>query len=299
MSNIQEGPFIVTGASGQLGQQVVDNLLDAGVSPIIAISRSPEKLTHLATKGVEVRKGDFTDTASLVDAFSGGKRLLIISIDDLEPGKRLIAHTNAVAAAKKAGIAHIVYTSLSKPDENNPITFTADHRDTEALIEESGASYTILRNNLYTDMLFMSGGQSIAMGKHFTAAADGRTGYVTRADCARAAAAALIREVDSRVLDITGPATISQTDIAEIYSDISGKEISNITISTEDLSKALVGSGFDKFMADVFASFDTAIAKGFLDVATNDLQELTGDAGQSARDFLIENKAVFLAPPQN
>jgi len=299
MSNIQNGPFIVTGASGQLGRQVVENLLDAGVSPIIAITRSPDKLADLTAKGVDVRKGDFNDTGSLAAAFAGGKRLLIISIDDLEPGKRLIAHTNAVAAAKEAGIAHIVYTSISKPDENNPINFTADHRGTEALIEASGATYTILRNNLYADILLMGGGQSIAMGKHFAAADDGRTGYVSRADCSRAAAAALIQETASRVLDITGPAALSQSDIAAIYSEISGKEIPYIPISTQDLSKALVGAGLDQFMADVFASFDTAISEGFLDVATDDLEKLTGSAGQPARDFLIENKAALLTSPQN
>ena len=224
---------------------------------------------------------------------------MIISIDDLEPGKRLIAHTNAVNAAKEAGIAHIVYTSLSKPDENNPISFTADHRDTEALIKNSGASYTILRNNLYTDILLMGGGQSVSTGQHFAAAGQGRTGYVTRADCARAAASALTQEATSSILDITGPAALSQSDIAAVYSEISGKEIPYIPISTQDLSKALVGAGFDQFMADVFASFDTAISEGFLDVATDDLEKLTGSAGQPARDFLIENKAALLTSPQN
>ncbi|MHA1567337.1 MAG: NmrA family NAD(P)-binding protein, partial [Alphaproteobacteria bacterium] len=133
MTNTQNGPFIVTGASGQLGRQVVANLLEAGVGPIIAVTRSPENLADLADKGVEIRKGDFNDPASLGTAFAGGRRLLIISIDDLTPGARLAAHRKAVAAAKEAGIAHIVYTSLTNPNEDNPITFTADHRETEAL----------------------------------------------------------------------------------------------------------------------------------------------------------------------
>ena len=159
MTNIQDGPFIVTGASGQLGRQVIDNLLAAGASPIIAVSRSPEKLAELADKGVEARKGDFNDPASLTAAFSGGKRLLIISTDDLEPGKRLVAHKNAVAAATKEGITHIVYTSLTNPVEESPITFSKDHSDTEALIKDTGANYTILRNNLYTDLVLMGCGR--------------------------------------------------------------------------------------------------------------------------------------------
>ena len=296
MTNIQNGPFIVTGASGQLGRQVIDNLIAAGASPIIAVSRSPEKLADLADKGVEARKGDFNDPASLSAAFAGGKRLLIISTDDLEPGKRLEAHKNAVAAATKEGITHIVYTSLTNPVEESPITFSKDHSDTEALIKDTGVSYTILRNNLYADLVLMGGGQSIAMGQHFAAAAEGKTGYVTRADCARAAAAALMRETGSRVLDITGPEALSQGDIAAILSEVSGKDIPYIPISTDDLVQAMVGGGLPEPMAKVFASFDEAMAKDYLSVATDDLENLTGQAGQSVRDYLIANKAALLTP---
>ena len=294
MINIQNGPYIVTGASGQLGRRVIDNLIAAGASPIIAVSRSPEKLADLADKGVEARKGDFDDPASLGAAFAGGKRLLIISTDDMEPGKRLAAHKNAIAAATKEGIAHIVYTSLASPVEENPITFSKDHCDTEALIKESGASYTILRNNLYADLVLAGGGQSIGMGQHFAAAADGRTSYVTRADCARAAAVALMQETGSSVLEITGPAAVSQGDIAAILSEISGKDIPYIPISTDDLVLAMVGAGLPELMAKVFASFDEAMAKDYLSTVSDDLEKLTGQAGQSVRDFLTSNRAALL-----
>ncbi|OUS05410.1 NAD(P)-dependent oxidoreductase [Rhodobacterales bacterium 52_120_T64] len=299
MTTLQKGPLIVTGASGQLGRQVIAKLIEAGAGPIIAITRSPEKLADLADKGVEARKGDFNDAATLGAAFAGGKRMLIISTDDLEPGKRLAAHSNAIAAAKEAGIEHIVYTSLVSPVAGNPVTFTPDHKDTEAMIMASGATYTILRNNLYADLLLMGGGQSIGMGQHFAAAAQGRTGYVTRADCARAAAVALMQETESRTLDITGPAAITQGDVAAIFSEISDKDIPYIPISNDDLRQAMVGNGLPDFMAVAFASFDEAMAQGYMDIASDDLAELTGEPGQSVRDFLIENKAALLAPPQH
>ena len=87
MSNIQNGPFIVTGASGQLGRQVVDLLVQAGAGPVIAISRTPDKLADLAGKRVEAREGDFNDPASLEAAFAGGKRLLIISTPAVTSGE--------------------------------------------------------------------------------------------------------------------------------------------------------------------------------------------------------------------
>jgi NAD(P)H dehydrogenase (quinone) len=289
MTNIQNGPFIVTGASGQLGRQVIDNLIAAGAGPIIAVSRSPEKLADLADKGVEARKGDFNDPASLSAAFAGGKRLLIISIDDLEPGKRLAAHKNAIAAATKEGIRHIVYTSLTNPVEESPITFAKDHSDTEALIKDTGVDYTILRNNLYTDLVLMGGGQSIGMGQHFAAAAMGKTGYVTRADCARAAAAALLSEIGSTLRDITGPEAVGHAEIAAILSQVAGKEIPYVPITRDALVEAMVTNGLPEFMANVFSSFDVAIAKGNLDMASDDVEKLTGLRPQSVRDFLLAN----------
>ncbi|MBV1866649.1 MAG: SDR family oxidoreductase [Marinosulfonomonas sp.] len=293
---LQNGPFLVTGAAGNLGGLVLNKLIEAGVGPLIATSRSPEKLADVAAKGVEVRTADFNDPATLGSAFNGVKRLLIVSTDDLEPGKRLIAHANAIDAAVKAGIEHIVYTSLTNPVDASPITFSADHKDTEKMLADSGLSYTVLRNNLYADLLLMSAPQSIAMGKHFTATGTGKTGYVTRQDCANAAAAALMNEASTRTLDITGPATVSHDQIAKFLSEITGTAIPHIAISDEDLQGAMVANGLPAFMAKVFASFDVAVDQGYLDVASGALEELTGKPGKSVLQFLKDNKAALTAP---
>lgn len=299
MMDMKTGSFIVTGASGQLGRQVVDLLIEAGAGPIVAVTRSTDKLTDLKGKGVEIREGDFNVPETLGPAFAGGRRLLIISTDDLKPGKRLVAHSNAIAAAREAGIDHIVYTSLVSPVPESPITFSGDHQDTEKLIEQSGAGYTILRNNLYTDMLLISGAQAIGLGKLFAAAGDGRAGYVTRADCARAAAAALLNATGREVLDITGPESISQADFAALLSVIAGKDIAYVPMPTEDLVQAMIENGLPEFMARVFVSFDQAIAEGHLDVVSDDLKGLTGEPGQSVREFLTANRAALVQPSRS
>lgn len=296
MASVQDGPFIVTGASGQLGRQVIDRLIEAKIGPLIAITRNPEKLAEIAARGVEVRKGDFNDPGSLGAAFAGGRRILIISTDDLMPGARLAAHKNAVAAAQAAGVTHIVYTSLTNPGPDSPISFAPDHAETERQIAATGIDHTILRNNLYADLLLMAGAQSIAMGQHFAAAGDGVTGYVTRADCARAAAQALMQATGRQTLDITGPEGVSQAEVAAILSDISGKHIPYVALPTEDLVQAMIGKGLPEFMARVFASFDEAIAQGCLAVASDDLGTLTGTPGQSVRDFLTAHRDALLAP---
>ena len=294
MPNSIKGPFIVTGASGQLGRQVVDALLAQGADSIVAITRTPEKLAAIQARGVEVRAGDFNNAATLGPAFTGGGRLLIISTDDLEPGKRFAAHSNAIAAAKEAGVSHVVCTSLTNPDENSPIGFAGDHRETEAMIKGTGIPYTFLRNCLYTDLFLMSGPQAVGAGALYAAAGDGKAGYVTRADCARVAAAALLTETGSSVRDITGPEAVGQADIAAILSEVAEKEIPYVPITCDALVAAMVEKGLPEFMPDVFSSFDVAIAEGYLNVASGDVEELTGQKGQLVRDFLLANKAVLI-----
>lgn len=104
MTAMQNGPFLVTGASGQLGRRVVELLLEGGAGPVIATTRSVDKLTRLAAQGIEVRSADFSNPVGLKNAFAGAKRLLIISTDALEPGKRLVAHNGAIEAAVAAGV---------------------------------------------------------------------------------------------------------------------------------------------------------------------------------------------------
>src|SRR4051812_5194431 len=98
--------LLVTGAAGQLGQRVIHHLLDTykvAPSDIVAATRSPDKLSDLAAKGVITRKADFDDAATLASAFAGVDRLLIISTDSLDtPGKRLAQHQSAIEAAKAA-----------------------------------------------------------------------------------------------------------------------------------------------------------------------------------------------------
>src|SRR5690349_23479575 len=146
------GSILVTGASGQLGKRVVELLLErGGGARIIAATRKPEGLAELKARGVEVRAADFNDEASLASAFQGVERALLISTDSLdEPGKRQRQHAAAVKALAAAKVQHVVYTSIINP-VGSRITISEDHAATEAELDKSGLSHTVLRNNVYSD----------------------------------------------------------------------------------------------------------------------------------------------------
>jgi len=291
-----ETSLLVTGGSGQLGWRVLELLLEARVGRLIATTRTPEKLADLASRGVTVRKADFDDAASLPHAFAGADRLLLISSDAVEkPGRRIAQHRAAVQAAIEAGVKHVIYTSLTHPEPGSPVTFAGDHYGTEQALAASPLGWTILRNNVYTDFLMRALPQAAATGKLVAAAGQGGAGYVTREDCARAAAAALSSTgLDRKILDITGPAVVTHVELAKMASDLTGRPVTYVPIEPEELRKSLTTAGVPEVFANIVVSFDVARAKGTLAVVSNAVAELTGRAPMSVAAFLESQRAALI-----
>jgi NAD(P)H dehydrogenase (quinone) len=288
--------LLVTGASGHLGRRVVDLLRQAGADRIIATTRSPEKLADMAEKGVEVRQADYDQPEGLASAFAGADRLLLISTDALMvPGHRLTQHRAAIAAAIESGVKHVVYTSLINPEPGASIAFAGDHYGTEQALAASGLDWTALRNNVYTETLLMNLPRAIASGQLMAAAEDGGVGYVTREDCARAAAAALNATTSGqKTIDITGPDVVTYADLAQIASELSGKPVSYVNVPLEAIVNGMVGAGMPQGLAETLASFQTATANGELGVTSDAITQLTGTPPQSVRDFLLAHKEALL-----
>ncbi|MCW5678019.1 MAG: SDR family oxidoreductase [Xanthobacteraceae bacterium] len=290
-----EPTLLVTGASGQLGRRAVEILLEAKAGHVIAGTRDPSKIAGLAAKGAELRKVDFDDPA-LAESFKGVDRLLLISTDALDtPGKRLKQHQAAIAAAKKAGVKHIVYTSMPKPEPGSPIPFAPDHYGTEQALEASGIGWTVLRNGWYQENLLHALPSAIASGKWFSAAGDGKVAHVAREDAAYAAAAALAAEPKGNArYDITGAELLTTKEIAKLASDATGKPIEVVNVTDEQLTQGMIAAGMPAFLAPVFASFDTNTRNGNIAIASGAVQKLTGRTPRPLKRFFAANKEALL-----
>ncbi|WP_176085803.1 SDR family oxidoreductase [Martelella sp. HB161492] len=288
--------LLVTGASGKLGREVLDQLLASGVAPanIIATTRDPSKLGDYAAKGITVRPADFDKPETLEAAFAGADRLAIISTDALGPdAHRITQHANAVAAAKAAGVSHIIYTSMPGP-ETSKISFAHEHLGSEKAVKESGLSYTILRNAWYQENLLMGLPNAFAAGSWVSAAGDGRQNLVAHQDCAAALASALAAETtQSATYTLTGPEALSIPEIAALASEIVGKPLSVQAVSTDALAEGLGKAGLPSFVVDLLVSTDANIAAGGFDIVTNDFETLTGRKPRSLKAFFERNKAAF------
>ncbi|HEX3835820.1 MAG TPA: NAD(P)H-binding protein [Steroidobacteraceae bacterium] len=266
--------IVISGASGQLGDQAVKDLLATGVPArsLILVSRTPEALAQYAKLGAATRFGDFSKPESLPAAFAGGTRMLLISIGT-SAGPRSVAHGHAIDAAKAAGVKQIAYTSWLGISKGDTQGIAVDHVATEALLRKSGVAYTFLRNSLYMEILLPQAARMVADGKATVAAHEVRVGYVSRGDCAASAAAALATPGhDNKIYDITGPALLGVADIAAAATAATGKPISVVP-------------------ADPNAPAPRSFAGPSLAFTSTAVADLTGRPATTVKAFFAENRA--------
>ncbi len=283
--------LVVAGASGHLGRGVAEQvLMRTRPGDVRLLTRTPEGLADLASRGADVRFADFDDAAVLPGALAGGRRLLLISTDALD--RRVAQHRAAIDAAVQAGVEHVIYTSVVSPDASNPAMVVETHRQTEADLRAAGCDWTLLRNNLYAEYQEPELRESAASGLLTHNRGEGRAAYVSRADCAAAAAAVLAGDGHAgQVYDITGPESLSADDLARIYADLAGRAVHAVAVDDDALVAGMVGESPDghlAFGARFVASFGRAIREGYFAHSSDAVQTLTGRPPRSVRDVLAD-----------
>jgi NAD(P)H dehydrogenase (quinone) len=287
----------ITGAAGQLGRLTAQRVLER-VAPgeVMLVTRRPDAIADLADAGATVRHGDFDEPASLPGAFAGVDRLLLISTDVL--GNRVAQHTAAIDAAAAAGVEHVLYTSGLNAGSALPLVVSHDHGATEQAIRARGLRWTALRNGLYAESQVPAAARAVASGHLVHNNGDGATAYVSREDCAAAAAAALTGDGhEDRVYDITGPELVTQAELAAMVSDIAGRRVVAVAIDDDEATRNLTAVGLPADAAMAYASFGTAIREGVLDILSSDVEDLTGRRPRSLRDVLEAHRSELEEAP--
>ncbi|MEV5201611.1 SDR family oxidoreductase [Streptomyces sp. NPDC053720] len=267
--------IVVTGATGELGRLVIEELLaTVPASEIAAVVRDAEKAAPLAARGIELRVADYDRPESLKDVFRAGDRALLIS--GSEVGRRVPQHTAVIDAAKAAGVARLAYTGvLGGPDAD--FRLAAEHKVTEQLILDSGLPHTFLRNGWYTENYTANLAPVLAHGAVVANAGDGRVASATRADYAAAAAAVLTGEGHiGAVYELSGDVAWSLAEYAAEISKATGREIAYRNVPAAAHQEILVGAGVPEFFAEILVDVDEAIARGLLATTSGDLARLIG-----------------------
>ncbi|MGJ7527767.1 NAD(P)H-binding protein [Variovorax sp. GB1P17] len=295
------GALLVSGASGALARQAVELLLlHRPEVPLIATTRHPDRLADLAARGVSVRFADFDEPASLDAAFEGASRMLLVSTNTVDaPPRRVTQHRNAIEAAQRCGVLHVVYTSFATAGAAQPGPIAADHAATEQLLHEGTAGFSILRNAFYAELLLATLPLACASHRLPCAPGRGRMTCVARSDCAAAAAAALADGFEGRrVLSIAGEEALDAHALAALASQVLGVRIDALEVPPDQLEAAWTECGASPGMARLFAGIDRGTAKGEMEVRDSDLRTLLRALPQRVptgmREFLQAHRAAII-----
>ncbi|GGY04141.1 SDR family oxidoreductase [Streptomyces djakartensis] len=266
--------IVITGATGNLGRHVVEQLLEkVPAEQITAVVRNAEKAADLAERGVKVATADYNTPASFDGLFSAGDKVLLISGSEVDKG-RVQQHKVVIDAAQTAGVALLAYTSA-------PGSLTAaladDHRGTEEILVGSGVPYTLLRNSWYHENYTENLAPVLEHNAVVAAAGEGRVSSASRADYAAAAVTVLTGEGhENKTYELGGDTAWSFAEYAAELSRQTGREIAYSPVSADALVGILTGAGLPEPFARILAGVDVSIEKGELVVSTGDLSRLAG-----------------------
>ncbi|TYP74494.1 SDR family oxidoreductase [Paenibacillus methanolicus] len=278
--------IIVTGANGQLGRLVVEQLLrHVPAEQIGASVRDVNKAAELMERGVRVRSGDYNDAASLAHAFEGASQVFLVSSNS--SGESAVQqHRTAIEAAKKAGASRIVYTSQMGASPNSYFPPMVDHAATEALLEDSGMAYVSLRNGFYADSALMLLGDALRTGE-LAVPEDGPVAWTSHGDLAEAAAVALL---DARIRGVTpvltGSEAIDLEGIAAMAAGLLGRPVRRTVIADDEYRAGLIARGLPEERADMFAGLYRASRRGEFARTDSTLARLLGRPTAPFRDTL-------------
>ncbi|WVQ64219.1 uncharacterized protein L199_002381 [Kwoniella botswanensis] len=269
--------IVITGATGKLGKLVLQNLLTRGSPSQLAVSvRDSTKASHVADQGVRVAQATFDDPSSLREAFKGGEKLLLVSVDNFENAVK--QHKTAIDVAKEVGIKTIFYTSHIGADLKSPFLVCQDHAETEKYLSESGLQWYSLRNGFYNEGLPMMLNNPIESGAIY-APEDGPTSWTAHKDLAEATAILLTDESklpEGLLVPLTASDAVEFQGIAEALAQVTGKEINRVVIPDEQFLENTVNYGVPVFVANaILGIYKASRQRGFNKVDPL-LEELLG-----------------------
>ena len=256
-----------------MGSRVVRNLLaGADVEPVVAIARNTDRLAR--ADGLAARRADYDDPLSLRAAFVG--------IDSL------------VAAAVEAGVEYLVYTSVIDVLPDSSFYYAPVHRDTEAMIVESGLGHLLARTSIFADFL-VSTWIDPALGRGVLAvpAGAGLMSLVSRDDVARYLALAAIGRRRG-IAELTGPQALGVAEITRITEAVTGRELRYSPVDEPAYRERLARHGAPAWLSDAFTSMFASVGEGRFANVSADIPSLTGEPGEPFIDFL---RSSWKRPP--
>ena len=281
------GKILVTGASGAVGRHTLLHLLEQKpADQLVGLVRDLSKAEDLSAKGIELRQGDYLDPESLDRAFVGIDKLMLTATHAFTD--RNNAHSNAIDAAVKADVKHLVFMPIMrKPKSSFSMKeITAEDIFTKKKVLSSGLAYTFAEHPPFLDNIHFYIGQRAHETGVLVPAGDGIFAAATRDDLGAAHASILAgRGHEGKTYRLTGNPAISFADIATLLSEATGKEVPYNAVSEEEYIKIKSAEGWPPFIVDFAKGWVHGMNTGEWAEETGDLETLIGRKPTSPADF--------------
>lgn len=281
--------IIVTGATGRLGSQIVDRLLERVPADTVGVSvRDHTRAADLASRGVRVRTGDFTEPATLDHALEDADQVLVVSAAIRGSGAAS-ANRAAIEAAVRAGASRVLYTSHQAASPDSLFAAQPQHAATQAFLAEQAVSWTALRHGFYASTLEIFVPTALQTGE-LRLPADGPFAWTSHADLAEIDAITLSEPgvLDGLSPPLTAPEALDFADIAHLLSDLTGRSVTRVVLDDEEWKDTALASGMPAAAADFTLGMFRAARLGEFAVTDPMLENLLGRPAISARTVVKE-----------
>ena len=282
--------ILITGATGKTGSATAKSLGEKGET-FRALIRNEEKKEGLESLGGEVVIGSIENTEVVNQSMQGVKTLLVL-LPNSE--SQLALEKQLVDSAKQAGVERIVKMSSieATPDATSPIPKL--HLESEEYIKQSGLAWTMIKPNFYMQNLLASAGTIKDQGKIFLPMGEGKTGMIDTTDVGKVLAKVLSEDGhESMNHEITGPEILSFYEVAEIFSQVLGKQVDYVDVPMDAYKETLGQFLTNQWHLDAVIDLFKGIAEGGIEDKTDTFNELMGETPKSLSQFLAENSFIF------
>ncbi len=281
--------ILLTGATGKIGRNLATILGERGV-PTRALVRDTTKAADIAAAGVELIQGGLTPTD--LDRALTGVDTVYLAVGGTPDQVEL---ENAVIdGAARAGVKRIVKISVNGADPAAPLTLAKWHGEIEQHLAASGVPATILRPNFFMQNFLGSAGSIAGEGNLYGASDDGRVAFIDDRDIAAVAANVLVGDGhDGKEYVLSGPDSLSYPEVASTISSATGKPVTYVNLTDNQMRGALLGMQFPEWLANAYIDLNLVIRNNWAAEPIGDTERLLGRATRSFSDFARENAAAF------
>jgi uncharacterized protein YbjT (DUF2867 family) len=283
--------ILVTGATGLNGSALLRCLSARGIAAR-ALVRNPARAAAIAAlPHIEIVEGDMAEPETLGPALRDVDRAMLISSSD---PVMLEVQSNFIAAARVAGVRHVVKLSGIMPEIASPFRFARMHGEIERVLEASGMAFTHLRAGEFMPAYFRQVPSIVAKGMMFLPMEDARIASIDVGDLAEIAAETLTAPGhEGKTYPLTGPEALTMSEVADRLSAATGKPIRYVNVAPEDARKAQLAAGMPPYLVDALAELFAERRRGKEAQVSPMAQQILGRPPTSFAQFAARNAAVF------